>query len=75
VGHLTLTDRGAGARDLRVSFLSEVPVWKSTHRILFTDDVKAVGAASSNRVEMATLQGFSVIDNTTGENWKNAGCR
>ncbi len=69
VRHLTLTDRGTGARDLRVSFLSEVPVWKSTYRILFTDDVKA--GASSNRVERATLQGFSVIDNTTGEDWKN----
>ncbi len=71
VRHLTLTDRGTGARDLRVSFLSEVPVWKSTYRILFTDDVNAGGATSSNRVERATLQGFSVIDNTTGEDWKN----
>ena len=35
--HLTLTDRGTGNRDLRVSYISEVPVWKSTYRILFTD--------------------------------------
>jgi hypothetical protein len=62
VRHLTLTDRGTGTRDLRVSFLSEVPVWKSTYRILFTDGPKA---------ETATLQGFSVVDNTTGENWKD----
>jgi hypothetical protein len=71
VRHLTLTDRGSGTRDLRVSFLSEVPVWKSTYRILFTDNVKGSGAGSANKVDTATLQGFSVVDNTTGEDWKN----
>jgi hypothetical protein len=71
VRHLTLTDRGTGARDLRVSFLSEVPVWKSTYRILFTNNVKGNGTGVANRPETATLQGFSVVDNTTGEDWKN----
>ncbi len=59
--HLTLQDNGTGARDLRVSYLSEVPVWKSTYRILFTDSK----AAS----QTATLQGWSVVDNTTGSDW------
>jgi hypothetical protein len=59
--HLTLLDRGTGSRDLRVSYISEVPVWKSTYRILFKD----AKAAS------ATLQGWSVVDNTTGSDWTN----
>jgi hypothetical protein len=71
VRHLTLTDRGTGTRDLRVSFLSEVPVWKSTYRILFTDGLEPHGAISPGKIESATLQGFSVVDNTTGEDWKN----
>jgi hypothetical protein len=73
VRHLTLTDHGTGTRDLRVSFLSEVPVWKSTYRILFTNGTAlgGVGSASSTKAETATLQGFSVVDNTTGEDWKN----
>ena len=67
--HLTLLDNapatgGAGGRDLRVSYISEVPVWKSTYRILFTDS-KASG------VQPVTLQGWSVVDNTTGEDWIN----
>jgi hypothetical protein len=70
VRHLTLTDHGNGTRDLRVSFLSEVPVWKSTYRILFTDGPTA-GGVDSSKAETATLQGFSVVDNTTGEDWKN----
>ena len=35
--HLTLQDNGTGTRELRVSYISEVPIWKSTYRILFTD--------------------------------------
>ncbi len=71
IRHLTLTDRGPvgsqATRDLRVSFLSEVPVWKSTYRLLFTDPTS--NATSPSASQTATLQGFSVIDNTTGEDW------
>jgi hypothetical protein len=62
--HLTLLDRGTGARDLRVSYISEVPVWKSTYRILFTDSKQEANPS-------ATLQGWSVVDNTTGSDWNN----
>jgi hypothetical protein len=63
--HLTLTDRGNGARELRVSYISEVPVWKSTYRILFTD------ANLTKADATATVQGWSVVDNTTGSDWTN----
>ena len=33
--HLTLDALGQGQRELRVSYISEVPVWKSTYRIVF----------------------------------------
>jgi hypothetical protein len=62
--HLTLLDRGTGSRELRVSYISEVPVWKSTYRILFTD-------SATNSASSATLQGWSVVDNTTGSDWNN----
>jgi len=61
--HLTLDDRGTGSRELRVSYISEVPIWKSTYRILFTN------STSTNNT--ATLQGWSVVDNTTGTDWLN----
>jgi hypothetical protein len=64
--HLTLDDHGNGARELRVSYISEVPVWKSTYRILFTESPK-----SDTPTQTATLQGWSVIDNTTGVDWIN----
>ncbi len=63
--HLTLNDRGTGTHELRVSYISEVPIWKSTYRILFTDSAK------SSTTQGATLQGWAVVDNTVGEDWTN----
>ncbi len=64
--HLTLLDRGTGSRDLRVSYISEVPVWKSTYRILFSSS-----SPDAKADQTATLQGWSVVDNTTGSDWIN----
>ena len=64
--HLTLVDNGSGTRELRVSYISEVPIWKSTYRILF--DHKP---AASGESETATLQGWAVVDNTVGTDWDN----
>ena len=75
--HLTLDDRGNGARELRVSYISEVPVWKSTYRILFTEPTggpSSIGSSTAGEGgvgQTATLQGWSVIDNTTGVDWIN----
>jgi len=59
--HLTLEDRGQGQRQLQVSYISEVPVWKSTYRIVFPRDPNG----------NATLQGWAVVDNTVGVDWDN----
>jgi len=75
--HLTLDDHGTGSRELHVSYISEVPIWKSTYRILFTDNPGAPGPDSRTRDstnsqgQTATLQGWSVVDNTTGTDWLN----
>jgi len=62
--HLTLSDNGSGTREVRVSYISEVPVWKSTYRILF-DNRAGTGP------KQATLQGWAVVDNTVGADWNN----
>ncbi len=65
--HLTLTDSGsAAARELRVSYISEVPVWKCTYRLLFDNK-----AGNSTAAKTATLQGWAVVDNTVGTDWDN----
>jgi Carboxypeptidase regulatory-like domain len=72
--HLTLQDNGTGTRELRVSYIREVPIWKSTYRILFTEPKAASAAANDSTAstkQTATLQGWSVVDNTTGADWIN----
>ncbi|QNI38058.1 DUF4139 domain-containing protein [Edaphobacter albus] len=63
--HLSLRDNGTGTRQLRVSYISEVPIWKSTYRILLTD------SPSGTTPSTATLQGWAVVDNTVGTDWNN----
>ncbi len=59
--HLTLNAVGQGQREMRVSYISEVPVWKSTYRIVFPR------TPNGN----ATMQGWAVVDNTVGADWDN----
>ena len=61
VRRLTITDDGTGERTVLVSYISEVPVWKSTYRILLP----------SGEDEMPLIQGWAVVDNTLGEDWKD----
>ena len=73
--HLTLQDNApadaTGSRELRVSYISEVPIWKSTYRILFTTPKPSTPGAAPATNQTVTLQGWSVVDNTTGSDWNN----
>ncbi len=72
--HLTIEDNGTGTRELSVSYISEVPIWKSTYRILFTEPKAgsaSTGDSTPSKPQTATLQGWSVVDNTTGADWIN----
>ena len=59
VRRMTISTAGDGERDLLVSYISEVPVWKSTYRIVIPNDGKPL------------LQGWAIVDNTVGEDWDN----
>src|SRR5436190_10864403 len=61
VRRMTISTSGDGERDLRVSYISEVPVWKSTYRIVLPTRADA----------KPLLQGWAIVDNTVGEDWDN----
>ncbi len=61
VRKMTISTEGSGDRELSVSYISEVPIWKSTYRIVLPSDAK----------EKPLLQGWAVVDNTVGEDWDN----
>src|SRR5215813_2872265 len=61
VRKMAISTEGNGERELMVSYISEVPVWKSTYRIVLPGDAK----------QKPLLQGWAVVDNTVGEDWDN----
>lgn len=58
---MTISTAGTGERQLYVSYISEVPVWKTTYRIVL----------SSKDAREPLLQGWAIVDNTVGEDWNN----
>ncbi len=58
---MTISATGSGDRDIFVSYISEVPVWKSTYRIILPTKAS----------ETPQLQGWAIVDNTVGEDWKD----
>jgi hypothetical protein len=61
VRRMQMTAAGSGDRDVFVSYISEVPIWKSTYRIIFPEKAG----------EKPLLQGWAIVDNTIGEDWKD----
>jgi len=57
---LRIATAGTGERDLLVSYISEVPVWKTTYRIVLP-----------SRGGAPVLQAWAIVDNTIGEDWRN----
>jgi hypothetical protein len=57
VRRMVISTSGTGDRSLFVSYVSEVPVWKTTYRIVLSSKAKPL------------LQGWAIVDNTVGEDW------
>ncbi len=61
VRQMTISTAGTGERSLFVSYFSEVPIWKTTYRIVLGSKT---GAGP-------LLQGWAIVDNTVGQDWDN----
>jgi len=49
----------AKERQIQASYMIPTPVWKSSYRLVFNDKTEP------------TLEGWAIIDNTSGEDWTN----
>ena len=49
---------GGAPRRLTATYMIPAPVWKSSYRLIFADAA-------------ATLEGWAIVDNTTGDDWKD----
>jgi hypothetical protein len=61
VRRMTISTSGAGERNLYVSYISEVPIWKTTYRIVLPTKAD----------KKPLLQGWAIVDNTIGEDWND----
>ena len=61
VRRMTLSTAGSGERSLYVSYISEVPIWKTTYRIVLPTKAE----------KRPLLQGWAIVDNTVGEDWND----
>ncbi len=50
---------GEGERDVRVGYIQEAPVWKTSYRLVLDDDDKPF------------LQGWAIVENTTETDWQD----
>lgn len=50
---------GTGERQVRVAYLLEAPIWKTSYRLVLRDDKKPF------------LQGWATVDNATEDDWNN----
>src|SRR5450755_2958652 len=61
VRRMTISTTGSGERKLYVSYISEVPIWKTTYRIVLP----------TKTGKKPLLQGWAIVDNTVGEDWND----
>src|SRR5437899_9308531 len=58
---VSLNFTGEGKRDVRVGYVVENPIWKTSYRLVMDKEGKPF------------LQGWAVVDNPTDDDWNNVG--
>jgi len=56
---VSITFDGTGNRQARVAYLTEIPVWKTTYRLVLDED------------KAPYLQGWAIVENQTSQDWRN----
>jgi hypothetical protein len=56
---MVVSTAGTGQRNVFLSYVSEVPVWKTTYRVVLDGKSEPL------------LQGWAIVDNTVGQDWEN----
>ena len=59
---LLATFAGKGAREARMQYVVEAPVWKASYRLILPDAAKADAPAR--------IQGWAMVENTTQSDWR-----
>jgi len=63
---VVFTPTGKGMQEIFVSYVVEAPVWKATYRIVLPE---------MNQGKKPFLQGWAIVDNVSGTDWKDVDLR
>ena len=63
---VSLAFMGEGERPVRVGYVQESPVWKTSYRLVLGGE-----AADEPQTGKALLQGWAIVENTTDRDWKD----
>jgi len=64
-----LSFEGEGNREVFVAYIHEMPVWKTSYRLILPEEVGQAGTPAPGG--KPTLQGWAIVENTTDEDWKD----
>jgi hypothetical protein len=64
---VSLAFAGQGERPVRVGYVQEAPVWKTSYRLVLGND----DAQGEKPADKALLQGWAIVENTTDRDWKD----
>src|SRR5262249_35673765 len=58
---------GKGRRQVKVGYVIENPIWKTSYRLVLSKEGKDKGEKA--KADKPYLQGWAVVENTTAEDW------
>ncbi len=61
--NVALSFGGTAPRDVKIAYVNEMPIWKTSYRLVLPDETKPK--------EQPMIQGWAIIENTTDDDWSN----
>ena len=63
---------GQGERRVRIGYVVETPVWKTSYRLILSTPAQQNNAkAPANAPAKASIQGWAIVENQTDSDWKD----
>lgn len=60
-----------GSGKVRIGYVAEAPLWRTSHRLVFRSEGKSRGTSESGSSSRATLQSWALVHNDTDEAWRD----
>ncbi len=62
---------GNGERHVRLGYVVETPIWKTSYRLILSDSTNKAAATTRPALADGELQGWAIVENQTDNDWNN----